>query len=323
MPPPAIPARIAAEPFEVSQEVLRQSCIQALCSLGEYAPEIEPGDTRAVSAELLRLSRAISQNFSEEEGLRVQAGVRAALQAHREHAQARLGQMRQQVETAQAAIREFAAAIPARHATYQGSVQQELATLKTAAQTSDLTRIRGALDQACAGIRSSHAEFVYAQQLVTLQLLDEIRVLRDTVEAHQREPERDPKSGVQPRQRIDSEIRTRLARMEAFSVLVFSMHNLGRLQAEHPPATILSLFEAFRKRLSVIVGSEVMLARWSPSSFALLLSATGARAEAIRERVCSQLPEAFTVQAGGTTYTLRLDLSIDILDPVAEYRANP
>jgi GGDEF domain-containing protein len=317
MPPRTETERIAAEP-----EVLRQSCIVAIRSVGEYAPEIEPGDARSLSAELLRLSRGISETFSADEGRRVRAGVRAALQAYREQAQQRLGEMRQKIRTAQTAMRDLLSGIAAGDTTHLGGIQQELETLKAVAQATDLTGIRRALGHACAEIRCSHAAFVRAQQMVTLQLQDEIRMLRETLAAQQREGRRDPDSGVVRREYLEAEIRARLSRKEAFSLLLLSIHNLERLQAEHPPEAILNLPEAFGKRLTAVVGGEFTLAKWSPRAFALLLPVTSARADEIRERASSRMPGTYAVQVGGTSRTLRLDLSIAIVDPAVEFCAN-
>jgi GGDEF domain-containing protein len=314
MPPPITIQRIAAW-----TEVLRQNCIAGLRSIGEYAPEIEPGDAQGLSADLRRLSAAISESFSAEESRVVQAGVRTALRAYRGQTQQRLGRMREEVRTVQAAIREFASGVSAGDANHLGGVQKELDTLKAAAKASDLQPVRQALGQACTGIRRSHAAFVRSQQMSMLQLQDEIRILKETIEAHQLERERDPDSGAWLRGYLDAEVRTRLAGDEPFSVLLLSIHNLEQLRAEHPPEALLSLFEALGKRLAGIVGGEAMFARWSPTAFAVLLSATGLRAEEIRDQVRSHLPGAYVVQAGGSFRTLRLDLSIAVVDPAVEY----
>ncbi|HXP88411.1 MAG TPA: hypothetical protein VN841_27025 [Bryobacteraceae bacterium] len=317
MPPPTTPERIAAEP-----EVLRRSCAVAIRSMGEYPPEIEPGDAHGFSAELLRLSRALGETFAAEEVRRVEAEVRAALQAYREQVQPRIEEMHQKVLTAQTAMHELVSGIAAGDAAHLGGVQQELETLKKEAQGSDLTRIRQALGHACAEIRCCRAALLRAQQMITLQLRDEIRMLRYTIAAQQRAGRRDADSRIVRREYLEAEIRARLSRKEAFSVLLLSIHNLERLQAEHPPEAMIGLLEAFCKRLAAVAGGELMLAKWSPKALALLLPVTGPRAEAIRDQVSSRMPGAYTFQVSGTSRTLRLDLSVAILDPAVEFCAN-
>jgi hypothetical protein len=313
---------------------LREGCAAAICSAGEYAPEIEPGDAQRLRADLARLSAAISATLSAEEGRRLQAEVRTALQAHQRQAQGRLRQMRQKVEAAQTAIREFAAGICAGNAGHQGGLQEELEALKTVARMGDLTHIRSALGEACTGIRRSHAQLLRGQQLAMLQLHDEIRMLRENIAAHQRERERDAESGACQREHIDAEIRARLLRREAFTVLLLSIHNLGKLQAEHPPEAILGMFNAFFKRLAVIAGNVgsnepgnpagngVVTARWSPHAFALLLPVAGERANQIRDQASARLPGAYAIQVAGKSRILVLDLSVAIIDPAVEFAAN-
>jgi hypothetical protein len=309
---------------------LLEGCAAAIRSAGEYAPEIEPGDAQRLRADLARLSGAIAATLSAEEARRVQTAVRTGLQTYQGQAQERLGQLRHKVQTAQAAIREFAAGIYAGDAGHQDGLQEELERLKTVAQLEDLTRLRTALGEVCTGIRRSHAKLLREQQLAMLQFHDEIRMLRETIAAHQGDRERDVESGACRRERIDAEIRVRLSRREVFTVLLLSIHNLGKLQAEHPPEAILGMFDAFFKRLAGIAGNlgrdigsnGVLTARWSPHAFALLLPVAGPAAEAIRDQASARLPGAYAVQVAGKSRTLMLDLSVAIIDPVIEFAAN-
>jgi GGDEF domain-containing protein len=297
--------------------VLRQGCIGAITGAGEHAPEVSPGDADALRVDLLALSRALSPAVSVEESQRVQTGVCRALQGYQRQTHSRRDEMHRQLAVVQTAMRDFTAGVSSHHAAHHGTIEEELEALHIAAQGSDLGRIRDALRGACAGIRLSCAEFSQAQRLVTLQLLDEIRVLRETVDAHRNERRRDSESGLWPRERIDQEIRARLARQEPLSILLISIYNLRELQAEEVPATILSLFEALTRRLTAILGREAMVGRWGPISFAVLLDSAGPGADAIRDRMCAHLPASFFIQTSGLSRHLRLDLSISLLDPAA------
>jgi GGDEF domain-containing protein len=323
LPSPAASPRAASRSLAAEPEVLRQNCLAALRSMGEYAPEIEPGDGHSLGAELQRLAPVLADTFSAAEARRVRVGIRGALRRYQQLAHGRIGQMRYKVEAAQTAIREFAAGHAAGNAVHCGGVQHEIDALRAAAKSSDLVRLRGALEKACEGLRCSHGEFVREQQLVMLQLQDEIRTLREALEAHQRERRRDLDSGAVPRETLDAEIRARLSRQELFSVLLLSIHNLERLEAEHSRPVIHGLLDAFFRRLAGIVSDDVIIATWDRSAFALLLPATGARAEQLRDAVCGRLPGVYAVQAGGTSRRLLLDLTVRILDPAAEFCAHP
>jgi hypothetical protein len=300
---------------------LRQSCSAAIRSLGEYAPEIDPGDARGLNLELTQLSRVIAATWSGEEGRRVQTGVRAALRAYQQQAHRRLGEMRETVQAAKSAIGEIAATAAGGSVTHRDGVKRELETLQTVAGGGDLTLIRAALGHACVGIRCSHAAFVRAQQVAMLQLRDEVRILRETIAQRERQRDRDAESGAWQREYLEAEIRARWSRKETVSMLVLSIHNLGKLRADHSQEAILGLFEALCKRMAAIVSNiasdigsnNVMIARWSPNAFALLLP-TAQPAAAIADLVSGRLPGAYAVHAGGTSRTLVLDLSVAIVD---------
>lgn len=318
----ATPPNTVSRPIGAEPAYLRQICLAALHSLGEYAPEIETGDAQGLNSDLDQLSRAVTETLSGDGLQRFREGVAAALKAYQQVARRRLWTLRQKVESADAAIREFAVGIAAGQATYIKGVQEELDTLRAAARATDLQCVRRALTQACSGIRSSHAASMRAQQMVLLQLQDESRILRETLESFQRERDRDPESGAWRREHLEAEIRSRSARGEMFFVLLLSLHNLEQLQSAHPPAAIVGLFEAFFKRLAAITGKEAVIARWNPCAFAIMLPANGARAEAAGEMVQARLSGAYAVQTGGTAHHLTLELSVTVLDPRAGF-ANP
>jgi GGDEF domain-containing protein len=223
--------------------------------------------------------------------------------------------MRRKVQASRTALGDFAAEVSACNTTHQGGVREQIETLNAAAQTVELDRVRHVIGQACAGIRRSHEELARGQRIAMVQLQDEIRTLRDTIETHKRERDRDPESGAWRREYIDAEIRLRLARMESFSVLLVSVFDLANLRREYAGEAVQRLFEALIKRLAAVVGNEATIGRWNATAFALLVPATGEAAGAIRDRICVRLPGAYSVQNGGRALTLRVDVSVTVLDP--------
>jgi GGDEF domain-containing protein len=321
------PARPIALPQhalqEQSLEMLTAGCVIAIRSAGEYALELEPGDTKSLTADLAQLSLRLpalntSGPFVAEEYRSVQAGMGAACKEYGDRSKERLAQLRRQVdaaaELAQTAVSEFAETLLAGNAAYEEGILEQLEALKTAAATGDLAVIRGTLGNAAAGIRRSQLQLRRSQQLVMIQLQDEIRVLRTTIETNQRERERDPASGVLRRDEIDWQIRSRALQHTPFSVLVISVHNLEALEAAHSPEVFHSLLHALLKRLSAIVGPAAEIGRWNPAAFAVILPMAPAQAPPVCAQVSSRLPGAYAVQKDGRSLTLMLDLSAGIVD---------
>ena len=299
-------------------EDLRQALAKcyglAIQASAEYAVELDPRHTEYFRQRLHLLEERCGLAGSPDQYHAVQASLREELRNYRDQGRQQMAAMRQELNSAAAAMKGFAENVSTSGDDYELQLRREVNRLESVASSEDIRLIRegissatGAIVQACGQLRRSH-------QLVVSQLQDEIRTLHQAMDSQRGKVDRDYASGAWSRQKVNERIAQLLQGNEPFCVLLVSVKNLRSLSRQHSPAVITDALKALVKEFDGILGGGSMIGRWSECILSAVLEMDPSVAMSLSAEIKRKLSVSYPVWTSGVAQILTIETSTGIVD---------
>jgi GGDEF domain-containing protein len=305
------------ERLEELQQAAAACYALAVRSTAQYAIEIEPGQAEGFRRHLEALQERLEAAATVEEVQAVQSSFRGELRDYRDKAKNQIARLRKEVEVAGAWVENLASSVAANGADHEHQVKEQLSSLRTAAASDNLERIRSGIQAAATGILTSFEQMRESNQLVVAQLKDEIRALHQEIESERRALFTDRPTGVWNRQKMDLRIDDLLRQNQPFCLLLVCVRDLKRLESQRSPALIEQLLKGFLARFQGLLEADAMVGRWSEDQFAAILDIDAASAITISRKLVRELSANYTVQENGQSHGLKLQATAGVADPLA------
>jgi GGDEF domain-containing protein len=263
----------------------------AICAVGEYAVQLDPVQNQAQFRQfrqnLSALQKAVVAASEPEDFQAIQASLRSELRDYRDKAQECLVRMRAEMQDAADAMQALTEGVATSVTDHKQQLEDNLQTLRAAAESEDLAQVRTAIRTAIAGIEQCCEQVLRANQVMIAQFNDEIRSLHREMDNERKLLYTDRASGAWNRKKIETRIEDLLDRGEAFCVVIARMNSLKRLGK--------GVLKELVKRANGILGRDAMFGRWKEDEFAVIVEANTATAIAISSELSRVMLRITTV----------------------------
>jgi GGDEF domain-containing protein len=255
----------------------------------------------------------------------LQASFRGELREYRDNGRAYVQRLRDDLEGAAEAMKNFANSFVANGEDGQKRVRAKVADLQEAADSGDLEKIRKSVRATAEEIERTYDELNKANTLTVAELQHEIRLLHREMEAERRAIWTDAASGAWVKKKLDDKVHELIKNSESFCVIVALVTNLKRLETGCGKNLTDGALQAMVKRFYGIVGEESLVARLSEDQFAAVIEVDLSAAQTIAKNANERLSSRYSVQQGGVAQSLELRVACGLVghargaDP-AEFR---
>ncbi len=302
------------EKRETLSSVIRDSYALAIHTTGRYAVEFDPALATEFRGHLKQIEEQSRAAVSTEQFHAAQSSFRGELREYRDKSVEHLKRMRQEVESAAAAMGIFAETVASNGENHEQQVGSQIQSLTAIARSNSIEEVRGGINAAVAGIQSSVQQIQRGNQLIIAQLQDEIRVLHLQFEEERRALFTDRASGAFNRQKIDIHIDNLLRQNQPFCMLLVSVRNLKRIESQNSRTVAEGMLKALTTRFAVIVGADAVIGRWAEDQFVAVLDIPASRAIQLSAEVARKLSGGYAIQENGLSHTVVLQTTAGVID---------
>jgi GGDEF domain-containing protein len=292
-----------------------QECYaMAIDASAHYAVEVDPTLAAEFRAHLKVLEDQSRAVVSEDQVRAAQSSFRGELREYRDKSSSELKKMRQEVESATAAMVIFAETVATNGQNHEQEVRTQLENLESTTKSTSIEQIRSGIGAAVAGIQSSVQLIQRSNQLLVAQLQDEIRVLHKQIEQERRALYTDRASGAWVRQKIDTHIDNLLRQNQSFCLLLVSVRNLKRIESQHSRTVLEGTLTALVARFAAITGDQAIIGRWSQDQFVAVLDAVPGYAISLSTEANVKLSGVYTVQENGQAQKVTVQATTGVIE---------
>ena len=286
---------------------------QAIRSTGQYAIEVDPGDSSVFRQHLDVLRSQLAASSDPETCKSVEASFRGELRDYRDKSQEHLKLMRGEITAAIEAMQVFSEAVSLSGADHEVHIRAAMDSLSTLAKSTSLQEVRGGIRTAITSISGSVDSIRRSHQVAVAQMRDEIRLLHTQIDVERRSAYLDRTTGVWNRQKLDSHLAALIANNEPFCVLLVCVRNLRHLDHRYSKNLIAGALKALLQRLAAMLGENVVVGRWNEEHFAVILEDSSA-ATGIARQAAGRLSGTYSVQENGLSNSVPLQAMAGVVD---------
>jgi GGDEF domain-containing protein len=289
----------------------------AIDSAAHFAVEIEPTGTAEFRKNLKAIEDKARDARTSDQIRSVQASLRGELREYRDQSAGQLKKLREQLDTATAAMSVFADTVTVNGANHEQEVQAELRSLESTAQRNDIQEIRKGISTALTGIEASVRQIQRTNQAVIVQLQDEIRALHLQNEREHKALYTDRPSGAWNRQKLDTTIDNLLRQNRNFCLMFVCLRNFKTIEANCSRTMLEAALKVMVVRLTKLAGTDSFVGRWSEDQFVAVLDMLPAAAISLCAEVTRKLSESYSIQEKGLPQIISLEATAGVLDRTA------
>jgi GGDEF domain-containing protein len=291
-----------------------QECYSlSLRSAADYAVELDPPAMQEFQRHVRAMATRASTGLNAEDFRGLQASFRGELREYRDKGRVFVQRLRDDLEGAAEAMKNFANSFVANGEDGQKRVRAKVAMLQRAAESGDLEKIRESVRAVAEEIERTYEELNKANTLTVAELQHEIRLLHREMEAERRALWTDAASGAWVKKKLDDRMHELLKNSEAFCVIILLVTNLKRLENGCGKNLTDGALRAMVKRFYGIVGEESLVARLSEDQFAAVIEVDLAAAQTIAKNANERLSTRYSVQEAGVAQNLELRVSCGLV----------
>jgi len=289
----------------------------AIQSAEQYLVEVEAPDARETRKQLHEVLSTAEQCHAPEPLLETRGRLRAVLRDYQDRAQKQIGRLRGDLQSALAAMQDFADSIQSQGGDHQGQIVRELDRLKkTVATSEDIVEIRAGVVAAAQGIEACVEKMQRESQVVIAQLSDEIRVLQERIESVGKLITLDPATGLLNREQ--TELRVEIAASsetkQSLCLIYIAVRNYKLLCHQSGRAFAESAMSALGGRLRGIFGAESAIGRWSDDEVLVLLQGDPVLALSLSKMAALQIAGPYPVHSDTIVRTATLQTQVLFLE---------
>jgi GGDEF domain-containing protein len=288
--------------------------LMAIRSAADYAVELDQSQAEKFRANLHSLADLLDDAGEPDELDHVKVSFRGELREYRDKSVELLARMRSDLNAAASAMQSLSDTVASNGDDHQKQLKSDLRKLTATADMNDLGVLRPAIHEIASSISRSLDQMHQANQLALALLHDEIRALHREMDHERKLLQTDRASGAWNRDRIEKRLELLLEHDEPFSVIILRIANWKQLQKSCAQKTVESTLKAMIKRIFGILGTAVMVGRWSEAEFAVILESDSATAMAMAAEMSRQLSTRYSIQADDATQHVSLNVSSGIAD---------
>jgi GGDEF domain-containing protein len=302
------------EKRDVLSRAIRDCYALAIHSSAHYAVEVDTGLAVEFRAHLKAIEEQSRAAISGEQLHALQSSFRGELREYRDKSGVVLQKMRQEVEQATASMIVFAETVASNGEDHEQEMASQIDSLQSTARSTNISEIRNGIGAAVSAIQSSVELIKRSNQLVTAQLQDEIRVLHMQIEQERKALFTDRASGAWNRQKIDIHLDNLLRQNQPFSLLLVSVRNLKRIEAQYSRTVVEGALKALVARFAVLAGDDPVIGRWSENQFVAVLDVVAGSAMSIAAEATRKLSGGYAVQENGLSQTVSVQATSGVID---------
>jgi GGDEF domain-containing protein len=292
----------------------RECYALAIHSTAHYAVEVDAALAVEFRDNLKKIEEQSREAVSVDQLRSAQSSFRGELREYRDKSSAQLLKMRQEVESATAAMTIFAQTVASNGEDHEQEVATQLKALETTARANNINEIRGGIGAAISGIQVSVERIQRSNQLVIAQLQDEIRVLHLQVEQERKALFTDRASGAWNRQKIDIHLDNLLRQNQPFCLLLVSVRNLKRIETQYSRTVVEGTLKALISRFVALLGDDAVVGRWTSDQFVAVLDMPATRAMTLSTEATRKLSGRYAVQENGLSQSVALQATAGVID---------
>jgi GGDEF domain-containing protein len=245
----------------------------------------------------------------------IQASFRGELREYRDKTQLRVTRMHNEVGAAAAVMESLAASVASDSDDHESQLKAEMDGLQTALSSGDADQLRSRAQSAIAGIARYTYGIRKSNQLIIAQLHDEIRMLHQEMGQRERVKNCDAITGAWNSAWVDASIAEMVRLDDPFSVVVFRVLNLNRVEAHHTRAGVDGALKALVERLCQAVGERALVGRRSEEQFVAILKDAGpTEANALCAELTRVLNGPYAIQENGKSQNVALQVACGVTE---------
>jgi GGDEF domain-containing protein len=309
--PNSMSEREASEP---GRTFLLESYRMAIRDMAQYAVELDPVATSLYRNYLQELANSIT-GASEESLLESRSAVRGLLREYRDNAARHLGQLRQELSDAAAALEQIPQALSQTDGDHELQLRKAIAQLRGIPIPPD--EASGDMVLAVASAIESNLEQARNQQKLTVsQLLIEIRLLHQRIDVLESAASVDRITQLLKREEMEERIKA-LPTSET-TVLLLKAGGLVEAETQFNRAVMYELTGAFTKRLRNCLPPETVIGRWSAEGFVAILHGGKTESTSLGERLSESLTGSYACVQLGKPVRPVIYLQLEMIDREAD-----
>jgi GGDEF domain-containing protein len=302
------------EKREALTKTILDSYALAIHAAAHYAIEVDPALAACFRKHLQVIEEQCRAADSPDQVRAVQSSFRGELRQFHDKSAEQLKKMRNEIETATAAMLTFADSVASNGENHEQAVLTQLRGLESTARCNSIDEIRGGIGAAVSRIESSVEQIHRGNQLLIAQLQDEIRSLHQQFAVERKALYTDRDSGAWNRQKIDTHLDNLLRQNQPFCLLLVCVRNFKRLETQHSRMVLEGTLKAIIRRFNSITGEDAVIGRWSEDQFAAVLDVQPGQAISISAEATRKLSGYYAVQENGLSQRITVQAAAGIIE---------
>ena len=294
-----------------ARAVVLDCYVLAIKNAAQYAVELDNEITGSHRKHLDALAAEVATG-TEAVVADSRATLRGLLRDYREKAVGYLASLRDELAGTARTLEEILDSLGQAEGDHEKSLQAALGKLRQVATTPGYAALGTVISSAADSIEHSLEEVKKQHQLTTSQFLVEIRMLHKRIDAMEAAAAVDESTHFASREELVERIQETPA--GECRLLLISARGLRRAQVQFGKEVGEILFGAFAKRLRNCLPTALVIGRWGPEEFAVLLTAKKSDALASAKRITEHLSGAYACVKDGKTTRPMLQLSVGVVD---------
>jgi hypothetical protein len=256
---------------------------------GEHVVEIDASHTADFRSKMDALRNLVKPDTTADQLIGIQSSFKAELRSYSEKAKQLIERLRNDVRAASRAIEAFAGSFAASGTDLNGEVKRELQRLDKALRADDITEIRTIIRTVSSSIASSVERMRDSNQLATVQLKDEIRLLHKELKSGRQSPTPAQFSVSSQQKETYGHIDSLIQQKTPFSLMLIAVKNFQGLQSCYPKAAIENAFSSLHARLEGALPPGSRAERWAEAQFLAILTVEPAKALVVSRDLSKKL----------------------------------
>ena len=269
-----------------------------------------------VSQELQRTLTALSQELSEATEPELVASTAARVEGELlqwgGRAQGYLEQKTQDIKELLVVLARTASTIGASDVRYAKSFDTFTARLQSIATLEDLTKVRTALVESAADLKSCVEQMSHDTRQSVAQLQAEVVTYQTKLEEVEQLASRDTLTGLFNRGRVIAHLEQRIAAGQPFSVAVIDLNGFKQVNDQFGHAAGDDLLKQFSAELKSNARSGDIVGRWGGDEFVIVLNCPRGDAQAHVARIEKWVVGDYTIESSSGPQKVHLNASIGL-----------
>jgi GGDEF domain-containing protein len=312
-----ISLRKTANELELLQASLRAAeeyYAKMIRACGDGAVEYDAQAAQDLRDQLHRLETQFKSASSTTEFRIAYESTRNHLESYQQVGRDRIRAMREDLKSASVTLRIFAEGISLSSAEYESLLRHDVERLEGLAHSDDLAYVKAGITNCSAAILQSHNKLEQSQRLVITQLQSEIRALHSAIENDRKRGYTDIFSGAWNRQKITERIDLLLTGSQPFWVLALEITNFRKIQSRYSQHVLQGAVRCLLSTLRELLLHDCAVGRWGDDLYLVVIDAEPNAVIGVSAELKRKLPSLYTVPDAGAVQTVRLDVSLGIVD---------